>query len=50
MYKFEPGIYKELLNKGNYDQTFLEDIDPQYLRAPLFRVVGDWDPTQLEVF
>ena len=50
MYKFEPGIYKELLNKGNYDQTFSEDIDPHYLRAPLFRVVGDWDPTQIEVF
>ena len=50
MYKSEPGIYKELLNKGDYNQTFSEDIDPYYLRAPLLRVVGDWDPTQIEVF
>ncbi len=50
MYKSEPHIYKELLNKGDYDQTFSEDIDPYYLRAPLFRVVGDWDPAQIEVF
>lgn len=50
MYKSEPHIYKELLNKGDYNQTFSEDIDPYYLRAPLLRVVGDWDPTQIEVF
>ena len=50
MYKSEPGIYKELLNKGDYDQTFSENIDPYYLRAPLFRVIGDWDPTQIEVY
>ena len=50
MYKSEPGIYKELLNKVDYDQTFSENIDPYYLRAPLFRIIGDWDPTLIEVY
>jgi hypothetical protein len=49
MYKSEPSIYKELLGKGQYDKTFSEDIDPYYLRDPLFRIIGDWDPSQIEV-
>ncbi len=50
MYRSEPKIYKELLNKGKYDQAFSENIDPYYLRAPLLRIIGEWDPTQIQVF
>jgi hypothetical protein len=50
MYRSEPDIYKELLDKGKYDKTFSENIDPHYLRIPLMRILGDWDPSQVEVF
>lgn len=50
MYKSEPQAYLDLLNKGTYNQSFDEDVNPYYLRAPLFRLVGDWDPTTVEVY
>ena len=50
MYKYEPAVFKDLLNNGTYDQSFSADIDPYYLRTPLFRLTGEWDPAQIKVF
>jgi len=50
MYKSEPKSYKKLLDAGTYDQTFSESVSSYYLRVPLFRLVGNWDPTSVEVF
>ena len=50
MYKSEPSIYKELLDKGQYDKTFSKEIDSYFLRNPLFRIIGDWDPSEVKVF
>lgn len=50
MYKYEPTVFKDLLNNGTYDQSFSADIDPYYLRTPLFRLIGEWDPAKIKVF
>ena len=50
MYKYEPTVFKDLLNNGTYNQSFSADIDPYYLRTPLFRLIGKWDPAKIKVF
>lgn len=50
MYKQIPQEYTKLAEQSSWNFDFShENVDPYYLRTPLCRIKGNWDPTALEI-
>ena len=49
-YNHEPDAYRKVMKRSKWNEDFSSnEMDPYFVRDPLCRINGDWDPTTLRI-